>query len=204
MCSPDILALLTHSLWGLLLSFKKKKRHLWFQRKVKVRSCHNLKDQQLVSEEWFKNSPFVSLVVSINKAININRRPSCLGESSKISNCLCLAEPLRAQVHSTEMRTEGSFQRVKPRCPEGMSFCGGEGKADSTPWLSNCTQNSYIWFIFLAWGVSRRLPCSCSVCVTVFTCLSCKDMLLSGGLGHNCPSKQYIKVEMCILEVAVW
>lgn len=46
--------------------------------------------------------------------------------------------------------------------------------------------------------------CSCSVCVTVFTCLSCKDMLLSGGLDHNCPSKQYIKVEMCILEVAVW
>lgn len=73
-------------------------------------------------ETWFKNFPFVGLAVTVNKAVNINRRLNLLGESSKINYSLCLAEPLQTQVHSVEIRTESSFQRDKPRCPGGMSY----------------------------------------------------------------------------------
>lgn len=74
-----------------------------------------------------------------------------------------------------------------------------QGKADSIPWHSSHTQNRHILCAFLAAGGSRRwMPCSCSVCFTVFTCLSCKDMLVSRGLGQSCPSREYINLRMSL------
>lgn len=72
-----------------------------------------------------------------------------------------------------------------------------QGKADSIPWRSSHTQNSPILCVFLAGGGSRRwMPRSYSVFFTVFTCLSCKDMLVSRGLGQSCPSREYTNLRM--------
>ena len=35
------------------------------------------------------------------------------------------------------------------------------------------------------------------------TCLSCTDMLVSGGLGQGCPSREYTNLRMCLLKVAM-
>lgn len=106
-----------------------------------------------------------------------------------------------------EIGTESSFQSDKPKVSRGVfaiEFRGGEGKADSTPWRSNHTQNSSISCVFLAGGgCGRWMPCSCSVCFTVFTCLSCKDMLVSGGLGQGSPSRKYTSLRMRLLKVAM-
>lgn len=156
-------------------------------------------------ETWFKNFPF-SLTVSIKKTVNIIRRISIQGEPSKTRYSLWSTKPLKPRFVPWKSGQRAVFRVTEWRRPGGMSYYSSvEAREKLTQRLGLQTIHKIVpsSVSSLAGGGSGRwIPCSCSVCFTVFTCLSCKDTLVFGGLGQGFPSREYTNWRMRVLKAA--